>query len=211
MSAQLERRTRASATKATRPSAGRDVCRHALLVIALSSGTLVACERQASTVAPKSTAQPRARGAAKPAPAKRWEQLERAASWPPLTEAPLVSQGHFDGRMGMQLLVSPEAREQYLKLSRNTLLPEDSVLIAKLFAVQSGEPFAMLGMHKRSGQWEFVLADGSGRIRERGSLALCTRCHAEGIGDHLFGLPRTNLQTTPADSPSGPTRHDANP
>jgi hypothetical protein len=45
-------------------------------------------------------------------------------------------------------------------------------------------------MHKLGeGRWEFIVAERTGELRERGQLERCVRCHAEGVADYLFGLP----------------------
>jgi hypothetical protein len=46
------------------------------------------------------------------------------------------------------------------------------------------------GFYPEGGDWEYLVLDAEGHLEDRGKLALCARCHAEGNGDWAFGLPR---------------------
>jgi hypothetical protein len=46
------------------------------------------------------------------------------------------------------------------------------------------------GYDPTGGDWEYLVLDATGRIEQRGRLALCARCHADAPHDHLFGTGR---------------------
>jgi hypothetical protein len=56
-----------------------------------------------------------------------------------------------------------------------------------------GPTFAMAkrdpGFFPQGGDWEYIVLGADGRLEDRGKLALCARCHAEGNADRVFGLP----------------------
>ena len=54
----------------------------------------------------------------------------------------------------------------------------------------TGKPGPVHAMHKRRDGWEFLLLEPDGRVKERGQLAACARCHAEATSDSVFGPPR---------------------
>jgi hypothetical protein len=84
--------------------------------------------------------------------------------------------------------VSPNARDAYAALVTDTKLP-DTALIALFHqsrdGAQAGDIFVM---EKRGQSWRFLALDASGT--PAGSTAACGRCHAAGVADSLFGLPR---------------------
>jgi hypothetical protein len=86
--------------------------------------------------------------------------------------------------------VSPNAREAYATLVSGGSVPPGT-LVAKLHEDrQDGAAGPIYAMNKLGeGRWEFIVAEPTGELRERGQLARCVRCHAEGVADNLFGLP----------------------
>jgi len=44
-------------------------------------------------------------------------------------------------------------------------------------------------MQKGEGGWQYVVVDAQGLVEDEGTLAGCARCHAEAVGDSLFGVP----------------------
>jgi hypothetical protein len=72
-----------------------------------------------------------------------------------------------------------------------------TTLVERLFAPGGSAPVTYLVMVKHDpgfdpsgGDWEYLVIDPEGGIRDRGKLALCMRCHAEAPHDHLFGGER---------------------
>ena len=84
--------------------------------------------------------------------------------------------------------VSPNARDAYATLVTDTKLP-DTALIALFHQNRDGsEPGAVFVMEKREESWRFLALDSTGT--PAGATDACGRCHAQGVADSLFGLPR---------------------
>jgi hypothetical protein len=85
--------------------------------------------------------------------------------------------------------VSPDARDAYASLVTDTQLP-DAALVALFHQNREGtERGAIYVMEKRGAGWSFFGLDRDGRAAEAGDE--CARCHAAGVADSLFGLPRS--------------------
>lgn len=84
--------------------------------------------------------------------------------------------------------VSPNARDAYVSLVTDTKLP-DAALVALFHQNREGsERGAIYVMEKRGDRWHFLALDQRGRPTETDDT--CSRCHAAGVADSLFGLPR---------------------
>ncbi|MCA9597960.1 MAG: hypothetical protein KC776_31830 [Myxococcales bacterium] len=129
------------------------------------------------------------RRAAKPRPVVRWSALDDAESWPSVNDEPFTSRGHAGGRWTLSVRVSPNAREAYAALRPGAVMPEGAVIAAFHQDATRGKPGPIYVMEKKGGDWRFSRVRADGRVQE-GSVALCARCHAEAVADHLFGLPR---------------------
>jgi mono/diheme cytochrome c family protein len=44
-------------------------------------------------------------------------------------------------------------------------------------------------MERRGGEWRYLVVDAEGRIEKEGAPQ-CAGCHASGVAEGLFGLPR---------------------
>lgn len=135
---------------------------------------------------------PSAAASARPAAKQRdkWERFAEVVAWEPVNPEPFVSSGHFGGRLAVNVRVSPEARRPYAELVAGGELPRGSVIAAFHTDARYGRPGPVLAMVKGARDWEYLSLDAEGGIVERGALPLCLRCHAEGIADQLFGLPK---------------------
>jgi hypothetical protein len=90
--------------------------------------------------------------------------------------------------------VSPDARATYEHLVQDSVLPEGAV-VALFHADADDTPRAIYVMEKLGGTWRFSTLDSeggeqpfdapSGQATER-----CRSCHADGVADSLFGVPR---------------------
>jgi hypothetical protein len=107
-----------------------------------------------------------------------------------------VSRGHFAGRWTAEIAVNEAAMQLYTNLAPSTRFAVGSVLVKKHAATSAsarGPTFAMAkreaGFFPEGSDWEYVVLDAEGRLEDRGKLALCARCHAEGNADGVFGLP----------------------
>lgn len=84
--------------------------------------------------------------------------------------------------------VSADARDAYASLVTDTKLP-DAALVALFHQNRDGsERGAIYVMEKRGEAWRFFELDRDGR--PAGTTDTCARCHASGVADSLFGLPR---------------------
>jgi hypothetical protein len=122
---------------------------------------------------------------------QRWDLYEEVQRWPRANEKPFLSLGHLSARYTAVVHVDAAAREAYSNLVAGSNLPVGTV-IAEIHrdprTEKNGPLFAMRKLD--ANRWEYFVVDGEGRLRERGNLPLCQRCHVEGVADHLFGLPR---------------------
>ena len=120
----------------------------------------------------------------------RWRRLGEVRGWEPVNDQPFVSEGHPPGHYLANVHISPEAREAYLALMPGSELPVGTVVAQFQHDPQGDQPGPIFAMRKLgAARWEFLAAEADGRIRERGQLRLCVRCHAEAVADQLFGLP----------------------
>ncbi len=138
-------------------------------------------------------------------PAKRWAQFEAARKWPPVDSTPVAAKDHGGGRYLGIVRVSPEARQDYLDLSRGTKLPVGSVVAMFHEQARGHAPGPVYVMKKAAGGWRYLVVGPGGRIRSKGALPLCERCHVEARSDHLFGRP-IDAETHPQPPPE--TRPD---
>jgi len=108
-----------------------------------------------------------------------------------------VSRGHFAGRWTAEVSVNEPAQKLYVDLTPATRFGVGSVLVKKHASTSSSAPGPTFAMAKRDpgffpegGDWEYIVLDAEGRVEDRGKLAACARCHAEGNADWVFGPPR---------------------
>ena len=107
---------------------------------------------------------------------------------------PFVSKGHFAGRWNAEVAVNETARSTYMNLGASSRFAVGSLLVKRHAAASGPGPiFAMAkrdpGFFPEGGDWEYVVIDATGRLEERGKLAVCARCHAEANADSIFGVP----------------------
>ena len=107
-----------------------------------------------------------------------------------------LSRGHFAGRWTAEVSVNEMASKAYANLTASTKFAVGSLLVKKHGSTKNAAPATTFAMVKRDtgffpegGDWEYVVLDAEGRLEDRGKLAPCARCHAEGNGDWVFGLP----------------------
>ncbi len=160
---------------------------HVLRVTLLSSFLAFACAAPAPAVvapsAPPTHAVPRV----------VWPRFAEVQSWPTVS-APFVNRGHAGMGPLAVVRVSPEARVTYTHLVQESVLPDGAVVA--LFHVGTAQgPGSTYVMQKSAGVWSFMTLDGggveSGNAVESGRASeACRRCHADGVADSLFGMPR---------------------
>lgn len=122
-----------------------------------------------------------------------WPRFSEVRSWPPASE-PFTNRGHAGAGPVAVVRVSPEARDSYAHLVRDSALPDDSVVA--LFHLEADQrPRQVYVMQKIAGAWHFLVLDPHGVVlTPAGSTGqatqACPGCHADAVADSLFGVPR---------------------
>ena len=89
---------------------------------------------------------------------------------------------------------SPDARAAYETLVTDSALPDGAGVA--LFHRDSRGPGRVFVMEKAAGAWQYRLLTATGVLVPE-TDAGCRGCHAGGVGDSLFGLPRPKLPARP--------------
>jgi hypothetical protein len=111
----------------------------------------------------------------------------------PVTSEPYRTQGHLNVPPFLVTRVSPEARDAYLSLVTDSVLPADAVVVTTHVEAADGGAAGSTGptyvMERRGGAWRYLVVDERGLIRRQATRD-CAGCHAAGVAEGLFGLPR---------------------
>jgi hypothetical protein len=126
---------------------------------------------------------------ARPDGGARWTRLDEVAAWPTVYPHPFASLGHASVRYTIDVRVDSTARDRYAALLPGTVLPKGTLIAAFHHDPERGQRGPIYVMEKTGSGWEFSIVDADGRVRQRGALELCARCHAEAVADQVFGLP----------------------
>ena len=165
---------------------------HGVLALLATAG----CSRGAPPISqPGDSARTHAEPAPGPSSAPpetpRWDRYEEVQRWPSAHEKPFLSLGHLSAQYTASVFVDPAARDAYLNLVTGSSLPIGTLVAEFHRDARTGHEGPVFAMHKQAvGRWEYLVVDPGGGVQKRGQLALCQRCHAEGVTDQLFGLPR---------------------
>ncbi len=122
-----------------------------------------------------------------------WPRFSEVRSWPPASE-PFTNRGHTGAGPVAVVRVSPEARDSYAHLVRDSALPDDSVVA--LFHLKADQrPGPVYVMEKSSGTWRFLVLDPDGVVLAPAgptgqATQGCHGCHADAVADFLFGVPQ---------------------
>ncbi len=163
--------------------------RLAALVLALGCARPAEPGQYPGASSTSARAEPTRPRSASPARPQRWDRYEEVLSWPPQKSFP--SLGHFSARYTGAVHVDAGARDAYLKLVPGSSLPIGSIVAELHSDTETGRRGPLFAMHKiATDRWEYLVVDPQGLVEERGALPLCQRCHADGVADQLFGLPR---------------------
>ncbi|HYH43051.1 MAG TPA: hypothetical protein VD867_13830 [Burkholderiales bacterium] len=153
-------------------------CRWALL-------TAIACSAPATVVHLPRASAPTATKTV------QWERFVEVSTWPTVTETSFPSQGHHTELPSARIRTSPEAREAYLALVQDSVLPEGSIVALFHESPDASKRGGVYAMQKTGGRWQYLRLDSLGRLQSPANAGECARCHADAAADHLFGLPRT--------------------
>ncbi len=132
---------------------------------------------------------------APPPPPAKWELASALPSLKVLQDT-YPSRGHGVGDLRARLLANDTAAAAFDKLIRGDHMPQGSVLVSQQARRADGTPDGLFVMVKREpgffpagGDWEWVAVGPDNRIRARGQLAPCARCHADAAVDFVFPRP----------------------
>jgi hypothetical protein len=138
------------------------------------------------------------------APRERWSRFDEIKSYEPVNATPFSTRGHLVKPSHAVVRVSPEAREQYLGLVTDSVLP-DGAVIAMFHQSRDGATGGpVYVMEKKASAWTFVALDPDGAVTSE-NLNVCALCHRGGVADQLFGLPRSLRSTTGGTAPPSTT------
>jgi hypothetical protein len=128
-------------------------------------------------------------------PPARWERADELPQYRPFGPR-FVSRGHFAGRWQVQISANAVAEPTLADLGPTSRFAVGSVLVKSHFDAENGAPGPVFARIKRDAgffpegdDWEYIAADATLSIEERGQLAFCARCHSEGVADDTFALP----------------------
>jgi hypothetical protein len=152
-----------------------------LICLVVGCGTAAASAVGVSSAPPDSEPEP-ARAAQPP---ERWQDFERARSWPEVAR-PLVSLVHRRDGSLMRVRVETEFLDAYRQLSHERPMPDGARVVAFLEAPEG----ALLGayvLEKRERRWRGAELDAAGNVLVV-DTATCLRCHSQAASDYLFDV-----------------------
>ena len=130
-----------------------------------------------------------------PARARAPEWLDAARAWPLVTAAPIVSQ-HLGRPHLAEIRVSPEAADDYRRLTPDTELSPGSFFVEWLRDASTARLGAIFALERTPETWRYWVLDARGVLVESGALALCAGCHAGAPAAPVFGLPNPSEEST---------------
>jgi hypothetical protein len=114
------------------------------------------------------------------------------SSWPALNDVPFRSRGHLVRPPFATVRINAEARDAYLSLVTDTVLPDGSTVALFFGDEQQREAGPVYAMEKTHGGWRFLSTDSEGGLDPTLDPTTCSRCHDGAPADDLFGLPRSH-------------------
>jgi hypothetical protein len=135
---------------------------------------------------------------AQSAPLEPWSRFAEVSSFAAANDVAFPTRGHLVKPSYAVVRVSAEAREPYLSLVTDSVLP-DGALIAIFHQSRDGATKgSVYVMEKKASEWAFLALDSEGRETPE-NLDVCALCHRGGVADHLFGLPHSLPKPAPAE------------
>jgi hypothetical protein len=147
---------------------------------------LVAAAACASEVPPQSPSAP----TQEDAPRERWSRFDEIKGYEAVNATPFSTRGHLVKPSHAVVRVSPDAREKYLALVTDSVLPDGSVIAMFHQSRDGATGGPVYVMEKKASEWTFVALDAEGAVTSE-NLNVCALCHRGGVADQLFGLPRS--------------------
>ena len=124
------------------------------------------------------------------APRETWSRFDEIKGYAAVNDTPFSTRGHLVKPSHAVVRVSSDAREKYLGLVTDSVLPDGSVIAMFHQSRDGATPGPVYVMEKRASEWTFVALDAEGAVTSE-NLNVCALCHRGGVADHLFGLPRS--------------------
>jgi len=132
-----------------------------------------------------------------------WPRFAEVAAWPAVTDTALPNQGH-DVAVGFaRVHTNPEARDTYMGLVQDSVLPDGSVVALFHESADGATRGPVYVMEKAAGRWHYLVLDAEGHEEPTAKLDTCAGCHADATADQLFGLPRRRRPDSSPTSPAG--------
>jgi hypothetical protein len=154
-----------------------------LLRLVLALPVAASC---ASEVPPQTPAAP----AHEEAPRESWSRFDEIKGYEAVNDTPFSTRGHLVKPSHAVVRVSPDAREKYLGLVTDSVLPDGSVIAMFHQSRDGATSGSVYVMEKKASEWTFVALDAEGAVTSE-NLNVCALCHRGGVADQLFGLPRS--------------------
>lgn len=107
---------------------------------------------------------------------------------------PFPNRGHWGEGPLAVVRASPDSRAAYERLVTDSVLPDGTVIA--LFHADGPRRGRVFVMEKERESWRYLALAPSGVVLQQGDGA-CRTCHAGGVGDSLFGLPRPKQSSPP--------------
>jgi len=137
-----------------------------------------------------------------PPPRQPWPAFAEVSAWPALNAAAFRSRGHLVRPGFVDVRISAPAREAYLELVTDTVLPEGTT-VALFFTDESRQQRGpVFVMEKNGSSWRYFGADRDGLIDPAFDPQRCANCHEGATADGVFGLPR-GTEAAPAAPAAG--------
>jgi hypothetical protein len=122
-------------------------------------------------------------------------RFEEVSTWPASGDL-FQTQGHLVEPDHALVRVSPEARDSYLSLVADSVIPDGTVVAEFHHNAEGKSAGPVYVMQKTGSAWSYLVLDSTGGISEKAPQG-CEGCHAAGVADRLFGPPRPNLRPSP--------------
>lgn len=160
-------------------------------LIGVSVTVALGCAAAPRTAAPAPVPRPVA------PPRVPWARFAEVSAWP-ASDSAFANRGHRGAGKLALVRVSPEARGAYAELVMDSVMPEGSV-VALFHQNPGGASGPVFVMEKRNATWTYIAFAPDGVLA--GTTSHCAGCHAAGVGDSLFGLPRARRAAPSTPSP----------
>jgi hypothetical protein len=128
--------------------------------------------------------------AQEPVQRELWPRFAEVESLPAVNTSAFPTRGHLVKPSYAVVRVSHDARDRYLSLVTDSVLPDGTVLAMFHQSRDGAQRGPVYVMEKKESAWTFLALESDGSIVSE-NLNVCALCHRGGVADHVFGLPRS--------------------